>query len=116
MIYAGVHDCTVAEDYYAAMAQIEKCLDLCAGTDVTDNTGDPINAGERAQLLKLVGQLAAPQLGLDMRLDLVARMRRVLHRETSEQVESPAGGNGKGATAWADLADPAALPSVAQSR
>jgi hypothetical protein len=49
------------------MAQVEKRLDLTAGTDVTDNTGDPINAGERAQLLEVASQLAALQLGLDVR-------------------------------------------------
>jgi site-specific recombinase XerD len=106
MIYARVHDRTVAEDYYTAMAQIEKYLDLTAGTDATD---DSISAGERTQLLELVGRLAEPQLGLDVRLDLVAQMRRVLHCEAPEQVESPTDGNGKGAAAWVVLA------SVAQS-
>jgi site-specific recombinase XerD len=114
MVYARVHDHTVAEDYYAAMAQIEKRLDLTAEMDVIDDTGDPIDAGERAQLLELVGQLAVPQLGSDARLDLVAQMRRVLHHEAPEQAESPAGGNGKGTVAWADLTDPA-VPSIAQS-
>jgi hypothetical protein len=53
MLYARVHDRTVAEDYYAAMAQIEKDLDLTAETDTIDKTGDPIDANERAQLLEL---------------------------------------------------------------
>jgi site-specific recombinase XerD len=114
MVYARVHDRTVAEDYYAAMAQIEKRLDLTVGMDVIDDTGDPIDADERAQLLELVGQLATPQLGPDVRLDLVAQMRRVLRRETPVQVESPAGGNGKGALTWTDLADLAALACDAQ--
>jgi hypothetical protein len=91
MIYARVHDRTVEEDYYAAMAQIEKGLDLAAGMDATDNVGEPIDAGERARLLELASQLAVPQLGLDVRLDLVAQIRSVLHQETPEQTESPAG-------------------------
>ena len=115
MIYTRVHDRTVAEDYYAAMAQIEKFLDLTDGTDAADNANDPMDASERAQLLGLATQLAVPQLGLDARLDLVAQMRRVLHHETPEQVESPDGGNGKGTTTRVDLTDLAVLPSVTQS-
>jgi integrase/recombinase XerD len=115
MIYTRVHDRTVAEDYYAAMAQIEKGLDLAVGADATDNTGDPISAGERAQLLELASQLAVPQLDLDVRLDLVDQMRQVLQCETLEQVEGPAGGNGKGAMVWAALTDPTVLPTTAQS-
>ena len=105
MIYSRVHDRTVAEDYYAAMAQIEKGLDLAAGTDVIEKTGEPIGTNERAQLLELASQLAAPELDLDMRLRLVAQMRCVLGPETPEQVKSLAGGNGKGITDWADLVE-----------
>jgi hypothetical protein len=112
MLYARVHDRTVAEDYYAAMAQIEKDLDLTAETDTIDKTGDPIDANERAQLLELASQLAAPELDLDMRLRLVTQMRCVLGHKTSEQVERLAGENGKGATAWADLADQSAMPAA----
>jgi hypothetical protein len=115
MIYARVHDRTVAEDYYAAMAQIEKGLDLAAGTGTTDNVGEPINAGERAQLLELANQLAAPLLELDVRLGLVDQMRQVLRCEILEQVENPAGGNGKGTVAWAALTDPTVLPITTQS-
>lgn len=115
MIYARVHDRTVEEDYYAAMAQIEKSLDLAAGTDATDSVGEPINAGERAQLLELASQLAAPQLGLNVRLDLVDQMRRVLHLETPEQTESPASENRKEAAAWVALTDSMSLPIAAQS-
>ncbi len=115
MIYVRVHDRTVAEDYYAAMAQIEKGLDLAAGTDATDSVGEPISAGERARLLELASQLATPQLSLDVRLCLVAQIRRVLHHETPEQTEIPAGGNEKGATVWAALTDPTALPIAVQS-
>jgi hypothetical protein len=86
MLYARVHDRTVAEDYYAAMAQIEKCLDPTAGTNDTDES---VNPDERAQLLELIGQLAEPQLGLELRLNLVAQMRRVLNGGPPEQIEIP---------------------------
>jgi len=103
MIYARVHDRTVAEDYYAAMAQIEKCLDPTAGAN---DTGEPVNPDERVQLLELVGQLAEPQLGLEMRLDLVSQMRRVLNGGPPEQIEFPIVETG--------AAVPAALASISQ--
>jgi len=81
MIYARVHNRTVAEDYYAAMARIEKQLDPNADHDpVTraNNTGGPEGPGERARLRALLDRLAEPQLGLDARLELVEQMRRVL--------------------------------------
>jgi integrase len=76
LVYARVHDQTVSEDYYAAMTRIEKALNLTAETD---NPGEPLPAVKRVQLLKLVGQLAQPRLGHQMRLDLVAQMRHVLN-------------------------------------
>ena len=81
LIYARVHDQTVSADYYAAMTRIEKSLNLTAETD---DAGEPLPAVKRAQLLELVGQLAQPQLGLDMRLDLVAQMRHMLNGKTPQ--------------------------------
>jgi site-specific recombinase XerD len=75
MIYARVHDRTVAEDYYAAMSVIEKQLTL---THEADNTDAPVSANERVQLLGLLNRLAEPQLGLDARLDLIEQMRHLL--------------------------------------
>jgi site-specific recombinase XerD len=75
MVYARVHDHTVAEDYYAAMARIENRLALATETGETD---------ERAYLLELADRLAEPQLDLDTRLDLVAQMRLVLNGPTPE--------------------------------
>lgn len=99
MIYARVHDRTVAEDYYTAMAQVEKRLDP---TDGADAASEPVSAGERAHLLELVGRLAEPQLGLEVRLDLVEQMCHVLHRETLEQTMNIT--DETGVTAWAELA------------
>ncbi len=76
MINARVHDRTVAEDYYAAMAHIEKRLDLSTETDAANEW---VNACfVRTQLRELVNRLAEPQLGLEARMDLVEQMRRVL--------------------------------------
>jgi hypothetical protein len=73
MIYARVHDRTVAEDYYAAMAQIEKSLDL-------GDTGVTTSAEERVQLLELLNRLAEPQLDIKVRMDLVKQIRCLLDR------------------------------------
>ena len=69
------------------MTRIEKSLNPSAGsgqvlTVELDNPGEPLPAVKRMQLLELVGQLAQPQLGLEMRLDLVAQMRHVLNGKT----------------------------------
>lgn len=51
MIYARVHDQTVADDYYAAMRQIEKRLELVSEPP---QTIEPLISNERFQLLQLV--------------------------------------------------------------
>ena len=81
MIYARVHDRTVADDYYAAMTRIEKQLDPSGERDRTteaSETGRSVGLEGRMQLLALLDRLAKPQLGLDARLDLAEQMRRVL--------------------------------------
>ena len=75
MIYARVHDRTVAEDYYTAMAKVENRLALATEIGETDGY---------AYLLQLTDRLAEPQLDLDTRLDLVAQMRLVLNCQTLE--------------------------------
>jgi integrase/recombinase XerD len=81
LIYARVHDQTVAADYYAAMSCIEKSLNLTAEAD---DIGEPLPAVKRTHLLELVSRLAEPQLGLEMRLDLVAQMRHMLNGKTPQ--------------------------------
>jgi hypothetical protein len=98
MIYARVHDRTVAEDYYAAMAQIEKSLDLAAGQGPAAGTGDTgaqVSAGERAQLLELLNRLAEPQLVPEVRMSLVEQIRRTLDPSCPGQVEKPTDRNGQ---------------------
>lgn len=81
LVYARVHDQTVAADYYAAMTHIEKSLNLTAEAD---DPGEPLPAVKRVQLLALADQLAEPRLGHQTRLDLVAQMRHVLNGKTPE--------------------------------
>ena len=47
MVYARLHDRTVAQDYYAAMAQIEKSLTV----DTEIETIETSTPGERARLM-----------------------------------------------------------------
>ncbi len=84
MIYARVHDRTVAEDYYAAMARVEKQVDLAAGTNDTHGSLPVDNDFPRAQLLDLLARLAAPELACEARLSLVERMRCALNGHLTE--------------------------------
>jgi hypothetical protein len=96
MIYARVHDRTVAEDYYAGMAEIEKNLDLAAGQPSASGTNDAgvaLSTGERVQLLELIGRLAEPQLDAEVRMSLIEQIRQLLTLGTSERVEKLTDGN-----------------------
>jgi site-specific recombinase XerD len=80
LIYARVHDHTVADDYYAAMTRIEQALSLSA------DAGEPPSTAKQTHALELVNRLAEPQLGVETRLDLVAQLRRVLNGKQLEPV------------------------------
>jgi hypothetical protein len=78
-IYARVHDRTVADDYFTAMAQVEQRVAL-SGSSETKPASDT-TAAARQQLLKLARALAEPRLAAARRLDLVRQLRRVVRRE-----------------------------------
>ncbi len=85
LIYARVHDETVATDYYAAMSRIEKSLEIPEKrSDVKEQTND--DALARTQLLAVMDQLAVPQLCIETRLDLVAQMRHLLNGQTPQPI------------------------------
>jgi hypothetical protein len=87
MIYARVHDRTVAEDYYAAMEQVEKHNDMARQAE--DSVGPTVNESERAQLLALATRLAEPELGVGSRLDLVDQMCQVLNHKAPPEEKQP---------------------------
>jgi hypothetical protein len=87
MIYARVHDRTVAEDYYAAMEQLEKRKDMARQAE--DSVGPTVNESERAQLLALATQLAEPELGVGSRLDLVDQICQVLNHKAPPEEKQP---------------------------
>lgn len=75
MIYARIHDKTVAEDYYAAMRLVEQRLELAGEPPVEP---EPLSSNVRDYLLQLANQLAVPDLGIEARLEAVDQMRQVL--------------------------------------
>ena len=84
MIYARVHDQTVADDYYAAMGQIEKRLYLVGEQE---NSKALPNTVTRSQLLDLTIQLAAPELDQEERINIATQMRKlILHTEIDQFV------------------------------
>jgi hypothetical protein len=87
MVYARVHDQTVADDYYAAMSQVEKRLDLLG---IQQEASTPIAESERTQLLALTTQLEQPELSLDTRLEITAQMRELLLGKEEIQMSIPA--------------------------
>ena len=84
MVYARVHDQTVADDYYAAMQKVEKQLDL---SGIPENAETPLAENEREQLLELTKELAKPVLSAKTRLKIVAQMRQLLIRLDGCQAE-----------------------------
>ena len=76
MVYARVHDDVVAEDYFKAMTNIEKGLDLTTGENRATR---PVDEGEHVKLLMLANQLAVPELEAIKRLALVIEMYSVLN-------------------------------------
>jgi hypothetical protein len=87
MIYARVHDQTVANDYYAAMSQVEKRLELLGEPE---HAQDEISENERTQLLEITDQLAALELSTELRLELVAHIREVLVGKEHIPISLPA--------------------------
>lgn len=78
-IYARVHDRTVADDYFTAMAQVESRVNL-GGRSMAQPAPDA-TAAARKHLLKLARELAAARLDKARRLDLVKALRRVVRQE-----------------------------------
>ena len=74
LVYARVHDQTVADDYFMAMSSVERRLDLL------DQKEEPVPAilDVRYELLALTDQLAVSEVSTELRLEIVARIRQAL--------------------------------------
>jgi integrase/recombinase XerD len=90
LVYARVHDRTVSDDYYAAMARIEQALNVAPDRRETTETLT-VTPIARTHLLEIATQLTEPQLGLERRLELVAQMRHMLNGHTPEPAPALAG-------------------------
>ncbi|RPJ39030.1 MAG: hypothetical protein EHM35_03250, partial [Planctomycetaceae bacterium] len=103
MVYARVHDQTVAEDYYAAMDRVEQRLQIAPPATLPADEADEselLQDEERKQLLDLADLLADPDLNLEDRIELVERVRQVLNHnglpEKEEPTEQENGGRPRG--------------------
>jgi site-specific recombinase XerD len=92
MIYARVHDQTVADDYYTAMEQVEKRMELLGAPQ---ETRESIGETERDQLLALTERLTTPILSVEARLEIAALMRLLLVGREMVPVEIPINDNGR---------------------
>jgi site-specific recombinase XerD len=86
MLYARAHDQTVEQDYYAAMERVEQRLELAPAAE---EPAGQVEENERQQLLALADRLAEPELSLEIRLDIAARMRSLLNRKGTARDETP---------------------------
>ena len=82
LVYARLHDRTVEEDYYAAMAQIEERL-VAPGHPANPFVQEQVLThdlcpDERSFLLELAGQLMNERISHEQRVDLVKQMQWVL--------------------------------------
>jgi integrase len=68
MIYAHAHDKTVAKHYFTAMEKVEQDLDTVPESQETQQT----------ELLRLIEQLEQPELSVEERLEIAARLRQIL--------------------------------------
>jgi site-specific recombinase XerD len=75
MIYARVHDQTVADDYYGAMSRVEQRLEL------VDEKG-PAKMQDanfkHLQLISLADELITPELSYEMRCNIASRIRSLV--------------------------------------
>jgi integrase len=78
LIYARVHDKTVEENYYAAMARVEQRLTI---PETPAAPAEPAAQDPRQQLLVVVEKLESPELGFAQRLEMAAAIRVLLRSE-----------------------------------
>jgi site-specific recombinase XerD len=85
MTYARVHDRTVAEDFYRAIEQVERRMDL---RELPLDDQPCLGRNERGQLLSMAERMADADLGVDTRLALAAHMLEVLLGRQSHPLPS----------------------------
>ena len=71
IIYARLYDQTIADDYYAAMGQVEKRLELLADQEKSRACPKTVT---QCQLLELTTKLAKPDLGQEERINIAIQL------------------------------------------
>lgn len=106
LVYARLHNQTVADDYYAAMEIIEQRMILVEqgtqDTHIDDSTNISQNLDVHIHLLEIINRLDDPQLDFAQRLDLTDQLRHVLNIEIPIPVDLP--DNGRITAMCVDLA------------
>ena len=86
MIYARAHDQTVADDYFAAMERVEQRLQIGPAPEAKP---PPISEQDRAEIIQLAEQLAAPETTPEERVRLLGRLRCLLSPQTAAPANEP---------------------------
>lgn len=107
MVYARVHDQTVADDYFAAMTRVEQRLALEPQTAESAPT-----RGNQPQLLALLDQLAVPTLEPTARLVVVPQLRSLL-TQAGTPLDASARPNARSDTGHEPVATPITCPTPA---
>jgi hypothetical protein len=81
MIYARVHDQTVAEDYFAAMERVEQRLAIepepVQEKEIVKAQPVLSSSGEMKQILFFVEQLTQPEISVSERLSIAEQLRQL---------------------------------------
>jgi hypothetical protein len=79
MVYARVHDKTVAEDYFIAMSRVEQRLELTpTPTQEPKNAAEIVKVPPNAQVFDWIERLALPELCQEERLEIAGNLKRAL--------------------------------------
>jgi hypothetical protein len=93
MIYARVHDQTVADDFFAAMGRVEERLASVrtqANNDKTAADALPISVQDQSLLQQIALELTQPTLADQRRLELAGAIRTLLIKDKSlASIRSP---------------------------
>lgn len=103
LLYARIHDQTVAADYFPAMTRVEQRLAL--GSQPAEPAHEPVNVTNLTPLLTLVDQLAVPTLEPTTRLVVVQQLRRLL-TQAGTPLDASALPNARSANGHAPVATP----------
>jgi hypothetical protein len=90
LIYARVHDHSVAEDYFSAMRRVEYRLEIVPPELATEIKAETVPVQlEVTQLMVWADRLAAPELGQKERLEIAEQIKFTLSSRYTSQLSPP---------------------------